>query len=279
MVSRLNIASYNCKHFRVDKYVVIKSLLVACEFVLLQEHCMFETKFIHKLKTCSINSECVVTSPMDDTVPLLGRPYGGCAIIWSSQIKCNVDKIECISKRICAVKITLDTVQLVLFNMYMPCDNGYDSTDLAEYCDVLNEVKHICNREATQYFILGGDMNTDMSRNTPQTRTLCSFVEDEDLHLCIKSDCADVPFTFCSKSNGSKSSIDHLIVSQNLCEYINKYEAMFMNSDFSDHVPIRLELNINVLHLQTKLRIQKTNVAWHNCSDVHIANYRIELDK
>ena len=154
-----------------------------------------------------------------------------------------------------------------------------DSTNLVEYCDVLNEVKHICNREATQYFILGGDMNTDMSRNTPQTRTLCSFVEDEDLHLCIKSDCADVLFTFCSKSNGSKSSIDHLIVSQNLCEYINKYEAMFMNSDFSDHVPICLELNINVLHLQTKLRIQKTNVAWHNCSDVHIANYKIELDK
>ena len=122
-------------------------------------------------------------------------------------------------------------------------------------------------------------MNTDMSRNTPQTRTLCSFVEDKDLHLCIKSDCADVPFTFCSKSNGSKSSIEHLIVSQNVCEYINKYEAMFMNSDFSDHVPIRLELNINVLHLQTKLRIQKTNVAWHNCSDVHIANYKIELDK
>ena len=119
MVSRLNIASYNCKHFGVDKYVVIKSLLVACEFVLLQEHCMFETKFIHKLKTCSINSECVVTSPMDDTVPLLGRPYGGCAIIWSY-------------------------VQL-----YMPCDNGYDSNNLVEYCDVLNEVKHICNREAT----------------------------------------------------------------------------------------------------------------------------------
>ena len=72
----------------------------------------------------------------------------------------------------CCQNHFIDTVQLVLFNMSMPCDNGYDSTNLVEYCDVLNEVKHICNREATQYFILGGDMNTDMSRNTPQTRTL-----------------------------------------------------------------------------------------------------------
>ena len=40
-------------------------------------------------------------------------------------ISCKVDTIECISKRLCAVKVTVDDIEFVLFNMYMPCDKGY----------------------------------------------------------------------------------------------------------------------------------------------------------
>ena len=57
---------------------------------------------------------------MDESVPLIGRPYGGCSIIWSSNTSCKVDRIECISKRLCAVKVTVDGIEFVLFNMYVP---------------------------------------------------------------------------------------------------------------------------------------------------------------
>ena len=77
---------------------------------------------------------------MDESVPLIGRPYGGCSIIWSSNTSCKVGRIECISKRLCAVKVTVDGIEFVLFNMYMPCDKGYANHDLFEYIDVLNEV-------------------------------------------------------------------------------------------------------------------------------------------
>ena len=56
-------------------------------------------------------------------MPLIG--YGGCSIIWSSNISGKVDTIEYISKRLCAVKVTVDSIEFALFNMYKPCDKGY----------------------------------------------------------------------------------------------------------------------------------------------------------
>ena len=41
----------------------------------------------------------------------------------------------------------------------MPCDNGYANHDLFEYIDVLNEVNDICNKTASEYFVLDVDFN------------------------------------------------------------------------------------------------------------------------
>ena len=182
---KLKFGSYNCKHFGIDKYVIMQTLLVACDFLLIQEHCMYKTQFIQRLNSFSPNSVCVLSSSMDESVPLIGRPYGGCSIIWSSNISCKVDTIECISKRMCAVKVKVNGIEFLLFNMYMPCDKGYVNLDLFEYIDVLNEVSDICNKTASQYFVLGGDFNTELTRDTPQTRALHSFVNNEQMCLSI----------------------------------------------------------------------------------------------
>ena len=127
---KLKFGSYNCKHFGVDKYVIMQTLLVACDFLLIQEHCMYNTQFIQRLNSFSPNSVCVVSSSMDESVPLIGRPYWGFSIIWSSNIIiCKVDTIECISKRLCAVKVTVYGIEFVLFNTYMPCVKGYANHD------------------------------------------------------------------------------------------------------------------------------------------------------
>ena len=185
---------------------------------------MYKTQFIQRLHSFSPNSVCVVSSSMDESVPLIGRPYGGCSIIWSSNISRKVDTIECISKRLYDVKVRVDGIEFVLFNMYMPCDKGYANHNLFEYIDVLNEVSDIYNKTASQYFVLGGDFNTDLTRDTPQTRALHSFVNNEQMFLCIDAECSNIPYTYCSKCNGCKSTIDHFMVTQNLCESIIKYE-------------------------------------------------------
>ena len=69
------------------------------------------------------------------------------------------------------------------------------------------------------------------------------------------------------------------MVTQNLRESLIKYESVFMNSDFSDHVPLCLETQIDVSYHGSFERKCKNNVAWHKCTEVHIENYNRELDK
>ena len=45
----------------------------------------------------------------------------------------------------------------------------------------------ICHKTASQYFVLGGDLNTDLTRDTPQTRALCSFVNNEQMFYVLMS--------------------------------------------------------------------------------------------
>ena len=51
-----------------------------------------------------------------------------------------MDAVECISKKLYQMKVTVDSIEFVLFNMCMPCDNGYANHNLFKHTDVLNEV-------------------------------------------------------------------------------------------------------------------------------------------
>ena len=60
MDRRLRFSSYNCKHLGVDKYIIIQCLLVACDFVMIQEHCMYENQFVQTLRQQSPYSEQIL---------------------------------------------------------------------------------------------------------------------------------------------------------------------------------------------------------------------------
>ena len=75
---------------------------------------------------------------------------------------------------------------------------------------------------------------------------------------------AKVPYTF--HNDNSKSTIDHFLVTKNLNPYITKYESLFMVDDFSDHVPLKLELNININYFKEVPRSYVQSTAWEKCS-------------
>ena len=74
---KLKFGSYNCKHFCVDKYVIMQTLLMARDFVVVDiRTLLYQTQFVQKLNYFSPNSVCVESSSMDESVPLSSRPYG-----------------------------------------------------------------------------------------------------------------------------------------------------------------------------------------------------------
>ena len=44
-----------------------------------------------------------------------------------------MDIIDCIFKRLCYVKVIVDGIEFVSFNMYILCDKGYVKKQLYEY--------------------------------------------------------------------------------------------------------------------------------------------------
>ena len=73
-----------------------------------------------------------------------------------------------------------------------------------------------------------------------------------------------VPYTY--HYNKSYSTIDHFLVTKNISQYITRYESLFMLDDFSDHVPLRLELNVNINCFKTIPRTFTQSTSWQKCS-------------
>ena len=80
MVGRLTFATYNCKGHSVSRVVYIQKLMENCDILILQEHWCYESNldmFADQIGAINIFG----VSGMDESQLLLGRPYGGCAIV------------------------------------------------------------------------------------------------------------------------------------------------------------------------------------------------------
>ena len=64
-------------------------------------------------------------SSMNESVIRKGRPYGGNAIIWKSDIKNRIIPVKTFSNRLTCIHVHVDgNTSVVLYNVCMPCDQG-----------------------------------------------------------------------------------------------------------------------------------------------------------
>ena len=160
--SKISLITFNCRSFNDRRIDYIKRLFHCCTFLLLQEHCIYASMF-DKLNSIDKNVSFCAVSPMIEGELLVGRPHGGCAIIWNSNIKYKITKVVCSSPRLCAIDVVLDqNINILICNVYMPCDDRSVAKNLEIYNDVLNEVSQLRIKYNPSYFIVGGDFNTDL---------------------------------------------------------------------------------------------------------------------
>ena len=216
-------------------------------------------------------------SAMDESVILKGCRHGGCAIIWNPLIQGKISPVECTHKRLCGVTMKFNNNLFLILNAYMPFDKGYDDGDtFIEYVNVMCEVKLLIDMINPTYVIYGGDFNTNFRRNSPWTHEMMHIATECNLSVCTNMDIADVPYTFIGPN--SKSKIDHFLVSMNLADSVLDC-SIIDNHLHSDHVPLILTLDIDLVHNATIERTYATNVSWQKASDDDISNYKNRLDK
>ena len=163
----LRIASYNVKGLGPGKMKYIESLTQSHDLIFIQEHWQMPSLlsvFADSIPGIAAHG----VSAMSDHELLRGRPHGGVAILWRSSLQICISPIPCRSPRICAIKATLTTGEhlFLAVNVYMPTDAAENSTS---YDDVLQEISALLEAESVDQILVGGDWNTDFSRQSQHT--------------------------------------------------------------------------------------------------------------
>ena len=269
MEGKLKITTFNCQGFKDRMYEYVKEVFLQCDIILLQETWLynFEHKnFANIIPNCQFHAK----SSMDEAdIQRKGRPFGGCAILWKKNITVSITPVNTTSPRICAVEVNSNQCKVLLVTVYMPNDN--DNHEL--YGDVLSEVSSIiCNYEYD--VILGGDFNVDYSRNNSQNLNLLKqFLNIEELE-CATLKITPNNFTR-EDSLGSRSFIDHIIVSSNVKH--SNLKVLYNGNNLSDHNPVTIQTNHNVLHTKNK-SLSCRVIDWENATKQNIENYKNHLD-
>ena len=84
----------------------------------------------------------------------------------------------------CAVRLTINYVYILLINVYMPCEGSEASTD--EFTTQLSVIDNIVEKHQNCEIILGRDLNVDFSRNWSHSSLLFEFCEQSLLFPAIK---------------------------------------------------------------------------------------------
>ena len=221
---------------------------------------------------------------MDEYVLINGRPYGGVAILWNRCMTYRVAPVEYSSTRICAVIVYLDNDDFfLLICVYMPCDDRRRGHNLNEFIDILNDISIICNYADVNYVCIAGDLNTDLNRSRYQTNELSRYVDEQGWLFCINDPCSEVDFTFCSKGFGTRSLIDHFILSDNAMCMLDTYTTIDDVNNCSDHVAVKCTfdyaVHLNVISMDGSHDDSPSvgRPAWHNATENDIRNYKCKL--
>ena len=121
---KLRICSFNSKGHGSDKISYMQKLMKECDILMVQEHWYFE-KDLKVFQNLIGNVHMHGISGMNEDDLLIGRPFGGCAILINNHLKCTFSPFQ-ISNRCCGGILKSQKMSILLFNVYMPCDTQYD---------------------------------------------------------------------------------------------------------------------------------------------------------
>ncbi len=140
-LSELTVFSLNTKGFNQLRQDYIADIVSFCDILCIQEHWLFK-QHLHKIETCIPNFHGHAVSGMSDGDILHGRPHGGCAILWRSDISQNVLKLSIDSNRLCAIRLNLNGHCIIIVCLYLPTDTHGNAFNQQSIEMVLGEIQY-----------------------------------------------------------------------------------------------------------------------------------------
>ncbi len=108
--NNLKLASFNCNNFKVKgpKCDFMSQIMCENKILLVQEHWLFGSH-LSKLKQLDVCVDVVGKSSMDEHVPLIGRPFGGCYIVYKITLRGFIKDVMCCNQRLCGVLLAINS--------------------------------------------------------------------------------------------------------------------------------------------------------------------------
>lgn len=277
--TNFRLATYNSNGLAPDRVETIKTLCETHDIVLIQEHWLLpnNTDIMQKHVDKTHNSYCI--SAVDNSTLLVGRPYGGCAILSRREMKLDISPQPCNNKRLYPMIISSEYFKILLVCIYMPTDQKY-VTD-PELLSTLLDLRNLISTHQVDSVMLGGDWNVDLSRPSAHLNEVRDFALSEFLQFGLDYTDSNVQHTFrrkCRNGNISKSLLDHFIMTDDLFSKIVKYESLDFGDNLSDHIPLSIELDLNIDNIAS-INQHIPRFLWEKASSDDKQAYRTDLDR
>ena len=166
----LKVMSYNYHGFTKFKFAFLDKLFLHTDFLFLQENWLRNNNLSF---LCNVSSDVSYYgfSAMSDNVVLDGRPHGGVAILRHNGLNRLVTPYKHFNTRCCAVKVDFGHYACVLICIYFPTDN-FSNYAIEELSNVLDELEIFILTLDADCILIGGDLNTDFSTCSAQSKIL-----------------------------------------------------------------------------------------------------------
>ena len=177
-----------------------------------------------------------------------GRPYGGVSIAWSADLNHVISPLSNFKhKRVVAVELTTTNKNIIFISAYMPfMDSNNRTTCIAEYIDAVSMIETIISDHPNHLFVLGGDLNCELTGDSPFDDIWKDFVLNNQFAYCSIS--SSPGFTYHHAKLGHKKMNDHFLLSHDLISDGNcaKRSIFDDGENPSDHLPITMSMSVTI---------------------------------
>lgn len=213
-------------------------------------------------------------SSMDVTTKtaVLGRPWGGVAILYRRNVFSSVQVVECKSARLVAIKVVVNDRSFLVFSVHMPVNSA---DNLVEFTDCLSEICAIIESTNISAVFMLGDFNA--SPTELFGREILKFCTDQNWR------CADFEllgsmsgtYTFISDVHGTTSWLDHCLVTESAWQSVVSVRVLDQQVVWSDHFPLEVKCNISIIkpHVTVQNNVRNKKI-WGERNVEQILHYQ-----
>ncbi len=263
----MKVLSWNIQGFKTN-HIWLQQVAKSYDIILIQESWLFsfESELVEKAFD-QFRCVCISSMPSHKN-SCRGRPYGGTIIMIKRNYESAIKLVNTNDPRLPYVILETNLGNLLVGNIYLPCNTNENSSLISEY---VGRLEALCN-DHDGHLLFMGDFN--LSPHVEKYRELKNMCNDNSLIIADVQQLPKCTSTFTSKGSGSSSWIDHCIVNDSLFGSA----CVPYGAGPSDHLPLLMEIEIKLVQASsTPINSRVAHVKWVKLTESQKYNYKNDV--